>query len=289
MFSRCRSILLVFCPIVLAMVAMASESSPHPYLALGDSVVFSFINDAGFEYVNPENFVGFPDYVALGLRLKAFDAGCPGETTGSFLLATAPDNGCRFFRSIAPLHVAYSLTQSRFALDFLNDHPDTRLVSIMLGTNDIFLLQNKCAGNQMCIENGLPQVLAQIASNMETILAEIRSTGYKRIIVVVNYYSLDYTDPFGTEVATLLNQALATAAQAGGAVIADVFTAFKIAAANSFANGVTCKAGLLNASPEHATTQNPFPCDVHPSQSGHKLIAQAVEAAYAAAIGEKGD
>lgn len=284
MFSRFRTILLVFCPVVLAMVARASETSPHPYLALGDSVVFAFIDQAGFEYVNPENFVGFPDYVALGLRLKAFDAGCPGESTGSFLSATAPDNGCRLFRSLAPLHVAYSSTQSSFALDFLAKHRDTRLVSIMLGANDVFLLQNACAGNPTCIENGLPQVLAQIASNIGTILGEIRSTGYKGIIVVANYYSLDYTDVFGTEVATLLNQALASAAQAGGAVIADVFTAFQIAAANPFASGVPCKAGLLNASP-----QNQFTCDVHPSQSGHKLIAQAVEAAYAAAIGEKGD
>ena len=86
---------------------------------------------------------------------------------------------------------------------------------------------------------------------------------------------------FGTEVTTLLNQALASAAQAGGAVIADVFTAFQIAAENPFASGMTCKAGLLNASP-----QNQFTCDVHPSQSGHKLIAQAVDAA---AIGKKGD
>ena len=289
MFSRVRTILLVFCFVVLGIAAMASESSPRPYLALGDSVVFAFINDAGFEYVNPENFVGFPDYVGLGLRLRTFDAGCPGETTGSFLSATAPDNGCRQFRSLAPLHVAYGSTQASFALNFLAKHRDTRLVSIMLGANDFFLLQSACAGDPTCIGNGLPQVLAQIASNMETILGEIRGTGYKGIVVVANYYSLDYTNVFGTEVTTLLNQALATAAQAGGAVVADVFTAFQIAAANPFAGGVTCKAGLLNASPENASPQNPLPCDVHPSQSGHKLIAQAVEAAYAAAIREKGE
>ena len=154
----------------------------------------------------------------------------------------------------------------------------------MLGANDVLLLENFCADNPTCIENGLPQVLAQIASNIETILGGIRSTGYRGIIVVANYYSLDYTDVFGTEVTTLLNQALASAAQAGGAVIADVFTAFQIAAANPFASGVTCMAGLLNVSP-----QNQSLCDVHPSQSGHKLIAKAVQAAYAAAIGEKGD
>lgn len=50
----------------------------------------------------------------------------------------------------------------------------------------LFLLQNACAGNQMCIENGLSQVLAQIASKMGTILGKIRSTGYKGIIVMAN-------------------------------------------------------------------------------------------------------
>jgi hypothetical protein len=51
--------------------------------------------------------------------------------------------------------------------------------------------------------------------------------------------------------------------------VADLFTAFRTAA--SLFTGKTCNAGLLNASP-----QNQFLCDVHPSQSGHRLIAQAI-------------
>ena len=65
-------------------------------------------------------------------------------------------------------------------------------------------------------------------------------------------------------------------------VVADVFTAFQTAASNPFAAGNTCKAGLLNAA-----AVNEFTCDVHPSQSGQKLIAGAVEAAYAAAIRDR--
>ena len=280
MVPRVRTFLLILCLLVTgASAAMPSESSPRPYLALGDSVVFGFITQAGFEYVNPTNFIGFPDYVGRDLMLNDVNAACPGETTASFLSATAPDLGCRAFRSQAPLHVSYGSTQSSFALSFLAKHKRTRLVTIMLGANDLFLLEEACAGDQTCITNGLPQVLATISANMATILGEIRASGYKGLIVVENYYSLDYSDAAGTTLMQLLNQAVSAPAASFGAVVADVFSAFEIAATNPFAGGNTCKAGLLNASP-----QNQFLCDVHPSQSGQRLIARAVEAAFTAAL-----
>jgi len=280
MVRRFRTVLLVVCLLVVAAsAAMPRESSSRPYLALGDSVVFGFINNAGFEYVNSANFIGFPDYASRTLRLTDFNAACPGETSGGFLSAAAPDNGCQFFRSLAPLHVAYSGTQSSYALAFLATHRQTRLVTIMLGANDVELLQTACAGDPTCIANGLPQVLAAVSQNMATILGEIRGTGYKGVIIVENYYSLDYTNPTTTETTVLLNQAVGAPTATFGAAVADVFSAFQLAASNPLAGGNTCKAGLLNAS-----AANPFICDTHPSQSGQQLIAQVVESAYAAAI-----
>src|SRR5437763_4505921 len=84
--------------------ALFSADGAHarPYLALGDSITFGFITNAGFEYVNPENFVGFPDYAGQSLKFGTSNASCPGETSGSFLSSTAPDDGCRFYRSQAP-------------------------------------------------------------------------------------------------------------------------------------------------------------------------------------------
>lgn len=275
-----RTFLLVVCLVVVAATAaMPSESSPRPYLALGDSVVFGFINNAGFEYVNPANFIGFPDYAARALKLTDFNAACPGETSGSFLSTSAPDNGCSLFRSQVPLHVPYSGTQSSFALAFLATHRQTRLVTVMLGANDVELLETVCAGDPTCVANGLPQVLAAVTQNIATILGQIRGTGYKGVIIVENYYSLDYTNPATTETTVLLNQAVSAPAATFGAAVADVFSAFQLAASNPFAGGNTCKAGLLNAS-----AVNPFACDTHPSQSGQQLIAQAVDSAYAAAI-----
>jgi lysophospholipase L1-like esterase len=260
-----------------SVVLFAAEVARRPYLALGDSVSFGFISNAGFEYVNPENFVGFPDYVGQALKFDSSNAACPGETSGSFLSSTAPDDGCRFYRSQAPLHVSYHSTQLDFAISFLKSHPNTKLVSVGLGANDVLLLRAQCAGDPTCISLELPQVLAAVETNLATILGDLRAAGYKGIIVVVNYYSVDYSDVNGTAITAALNQALATAASAqAGTVVADVFSAFQAIAGT--AGGHTCNVGLLNASP-----QDQFVCDIHPSQSGQKLIARRVEQTYVAA------
>lgn len=258
--------------------APAVANDNQPYLALGDSVVFGYITKAGFEYANPHNFVGYPDYVSQALRFSTTNASCPGEATGGFISATGADNGCRPFRANFPLHVPYTGTQLQFATTFLAAHRNTRLVSIGLGANDAFILETACGGDPTCIASGLPQVLATISANMRTILDAIRATHFHGVLMIVNYYSLDYSDPAATGLTQLLNQAITASAGADHAVVADAFDAFKSAASTPFAGGNTCKAGLLNASPP-----NQFLCDVHPSQSGQQLLAHTVENTYAAA------
>lgn len=39
----------------------AAEEGPA-YLALGDSVAFGYIAQAGFEYLNADNFIGYPAF-----------------------------------------------------------------------------------------------------------------------------------------------------------------------------------------------------------------------------------
>jgi lysophospholipase L1-like esterase len=249
-------------------------------LALGDSVVFGFITQAGFEYGNPNNFIGYPDYVGRSLRLNTTNASCPGEATGRFILLTSlDDNGCQGFRSHFPLHVSYSTSQLDFATSFLAAHHNTRLVTIGLGANDLFILQKACLGVLSCIQAGLPAVLASIGANMHTILHALRTAHFHGVLMVVNYYSLDYSDNVGTGLTMALNKAITDPAAADKAVVADEFTAFMKASAG--AGGNTCMAGLLNASP-----QNQLVCDVHPSQSGQQLLATTVENAYEAAISD---
>ena len=140
----------------------------------------------------------------------------------------------------------------------------------------MLLLRTQCADDPTCSALELPQVLAAVETNLVTILSSLRAAGFKGIIVVVNYYSVDYSDTNETTITAALNQTLAAASAQAGSVVADVFTALQAAAGP--AGGHTCNVGLLNASP-----QNQFACDIHPSQSGQKLIARAVEQTYLAA------
>jgi len=258
----------------------AAAKNRDAALVLGDSVAFAFIDSAGHEYINPDNFLGFADDIENTLGIGAVDAGCPGETTSSFLSPTGADNGCRAFRANFPLHVAYGGTQLEFAEMYLERHRDVRLVTITLGANDGFLLEAGCTSQPdpaACIRAGVPALLATAQGNMQTILADLRATGFGGAIVITNYYSLDYSDAAGTGLTALLNAALEAPAAAYGAVVADVFTAFKIVAAAPTFGGKTCNTGLLNAS-----VHDQLLCDVHPSQSGHRLIAQTITRAFRA-------
>jgi lysophospholipase L1-like esterase len=251
-----------------------ADDSRGTMLSLGDSVVFGFITQDGPAYVNADNFIGYPEIVGNALRLDAANPSCPGETTAGFLSLTGADNGCRPFRARFPLHESYSSTQLDFALAYLGANKrKTRLVTLSLGANDGFLVIAACNNNPTCIQANLPAALGAVFANLNTILSNLRATGFKGVLMVVNYYSTDYSDPAGTALTLALNQALAAAAAANGAAVADAFTAFQQAAA--VAGGKTCFAGLLNANPA-----NQLACDVHPSITGQRLLAKTVQAAY---------
>ncbi len=260
----------------LCIGGIAAAQDRREALILGDSIPFSYIASVGYEYfyTNPENFIGFPDDLSRRYHLDVVNAACPGETTGSFLLSTAPDYGCRAYRNLYPLHADYKSTQLEFATAYLKSHREVRLVTIMLGANDGFLLEAACASNpnpEQCILDGAPALLATVAGNIETTLAHLRATGYAGAIVLMNYYSLDYSDAAGTALTADLDAAIAAPADAYGAVVADVFTAFKTVASNPAFGGKTCNTGLLNPD-----VYNPFVCNDHPAQTGHRLIAKTI-------------
>jgi lysophospholipase L1-like esterase len=254
-------------------------------LVLGDSIAFGYIaavGSVGYFYTRPENFIGFANDLGDRLHLDAVNASCPGATTGSFLSLTAPDNGCKGYRELYPLHVDYQSTQLEFATRYLKSHRDVRLVTITLGANDGLLLEISCAEIpkstpatvEACIEAGAPAVFAKVAENIATILADLRATGYGGVIVLTNYYSTDYSDstqPGITELTAALNNAIAAPAQVYGAVVADVFTVFHTIASDPAFGGQTCKTGLLN--PDLYT---PNACNEHPALTGHRLIARTI-------------
>jgi hypothetical protein len=122
-----------------------------------------------------------------------------------------------------------------------------------------------------CIAAGAPAVLASIAQNVATILADLRATGYSGAIVVTNYYSLDYSDAAATALTADVNAAIAAPASAYGAVVADLFTAFNAVASKPAFGGKTCNTGLLNPN-----VSSQFVCDDHPAHTGHRLIAKTI-------------
>ena len=278
------SVVLLVSGLVGPLTPTLGDSHPGPapsasdYLALGDSVTFGYRESANLptpDYSDASTFVGYPEDVAAGLGLNVANAACPGETSTSLIEPNVLSNGCENspgggpgYRTLYPLHVSYSGTQLQYALRFLRTHPHTELVSLMIGANDGFLCEATTADH--CATE-LPAVLKQVSSNVADILWSIRHLArYHRQIVIVNYYSLDYSNPTDNAGSEALNQAVDSAAQPFDVRIADGFSAFQNAAVQS--SGDTCNAGLLT----QLTTGG---CGIHPSVAGQALLALAVEKA----------
>ena len=248
------------------------------YLALGDSVTFGYEEQQVAptpNYLDASSFFGYPELVGSGLHLNAVNAACPGETSSSFIDASAHSNGCEnspvpggpAYRAMFPLHVSYSGSQLAFALGYLKKHRDVRLVSLMIGANDGLVCQETTADH--CASE-LGTVVATVSNNVKTILSTIRNKAhYRGQLAIVNYY--DTAQGLSTEI-SLLNQTIDTAAAPFHVVIADGFGEFAAAAAHS--GGNTCNAGLLTQLVGAGT-----PCGIHASYSGQSLLAQAVEQA----------
>jgi lysophospholipase L1-like esterase len=255
--------------------APSSSSAPDAgvYLALGDSVPFGFRGGATAEYQDADNFVGYPELVGEELGLEVVNASCPGETTASFLDTKAQSNGCDNsldsgfgYRTAYPLHVLYeSVDQSQldFAVHTLTGNEDVELVTLQIGANDAFICQRTTPSR--CSDPADIQAVTQsVQANLGQILSTLRGEGgYGGQIVVVTYYALDYDDAF-TAATRVLDDGIAQVAEANGADVADGYVAFEPRASQS--GGDSVAAGLV------------LPNDVHPSEDGQELLADAVTA-----------
>jgi len=209
---------------LLGALPASATSEGHGYLALGDSVAFG--TDPNRDPTVASNQVGYPDYVASALNVEEVNSSCPGEATGGFISLTGLDNVCRPYRFFfkLPLHVSYSGTQLAFAVSYLRANPRTRLVTIDLGANDFFALEDDiCHFVPSCIAAGTPGILADMQANLETIFKDLRGTGYSGLIVALTYYSLTYPDTSGAQ---LLNGPMIAAAAKYGVLIADGIAPF---------------------------------------------------------------
>jgi lysophospholipase L1-like esterase len=266
--------------------------SGAPYLALGDSVPFGYKESTAIpkpNYHKPKTLLSWPQDVASALGLKLTNASCPGETTASLINVKAQSNGCENtpaaagkgkkpvpggYRTLYPLHAKYAnakQSQLAFAEAFLNKHPTTRLVTLMVGANDGFICEETTADT--CVSE-IGAVQKTVTKNVSTILKGLRVKGhYNGQIVISNYYSTNYTSLLGTAGSEEINAALTSAAKKYDAKIANTFAAFKTAAATH--KGDTCGAGLLTNL--KVASGAPQSCGVHLSPAGAAVLAGAVE------------
>jgi lysophospholipase L1-like esterase len=257
--------------------AGAASAANERYLAIGDSVTFGYQEPTVQpkpNYAKPATFQGFPEHMGAALRLRVANAACPGETSSSLIDPRAPSNGCESspgapkvgYRRAFPLHVSYTGSQLAYAVGFLKSHRGTRLVSLMIGANDLFLCQSTTS--DACASE-FKAALAKITKNVRHIVSAIRNkAGYRGQLVIVHYFSLDYTSAFGNGVVRALNDAQDAGAKGFGFDVANGFGEFRRGSAKS--GGSPCRAGLL-------TQLKGGGCGVHPSYAGQGLLAQAVE------------
>lgn len=249
-----------------------SESAAPTYLALGDSVPFGYRGGATEDFPDADNFVGYPELVAEELGFDLLNASCPGETSRSFQDTTAQSNGCENtlngpdgYRTAYPLHVEYDgpdQSQLDYAKEVLEDG-DVDLVTLQIGANDAFLCQQTTASGCSTAED-LQQVGRTVQDHLDQILLALRNdAGYNGQIVVVTYYALNYSDPTALAIQALDN-GIAQIAGRYAADIADGYAAFEPAA--DAAGGDSVAAGLV------------LPNDVHPTEQGQQLLADAVTA-----------
>jgi lysophospholipase L1-like esterase len=268
--------------------AVASGPSGD-YLALGDSVAFGYrppqVTPTA-DYADAANFKSYADDLAADEGLALTNASCPGETTGSFINASAQSNGCEnvvgtpsatnlAYRNIAPLHVDYQGSQLAYAVSFLQSHPDTKLVTMTLGANDAFVCEETTADG--CTSPAeLEQTLTTISTNLATIYTALRTQGgYTGPIVALGYYSTSpYTDATAIAGSDALNAAITQPTVAAGGIMADGLGAFKTAS-TPFGTD-PCAAGLLIPLPGGT-------CNVHPTARGHQILADAFTSALSGA------
>ena len=107
-----------------------------------------------------------------------------------------------------PLHVSYRGSQLSFAVHYLQQHPDTRLVTLGIGANDLFRCQEVTADH--CGGSDLGPTMAEVTSNLDIILGALRNQAhYQHTLVVLTYYAEKYDDPASITPIEALNAAIA--------------------------------------------------------------------------------
>lgn len=247
------------------------------YLALGASYAFGYqearINaELAAGTYNPASFTtGYVDDFAQALaadesHLQTVNYSCPGETTQSFIAG-----GCEFHTHGLPLHNDYPATASQLstAVTFLSSSPH-RVHIITIGLTELsgnalgHLYFGTCNRDATCTAAAFPAFLAQIRAGSDQILTALHAASpASRIIVLQVFDPYMLAIPISIPLWQQMNGVLASVAVAHQAVLADGVTPFT-------------PANLCTLTPVCIPPLN----DIHPTDQGYQVLAQALWTAY---------
>lgn len=247
------------------------------YLALGDSEAFGFQlakfqQELATQSYDPASFnTGYVDDFAAMLRtirprIETVNFSCPGETT-----ATLIGGNCSFHNASRPLamHNDYPIgtPQLAAALSFLREHPGTvSPITIDIGSNDVqHLFLNICNKDVACTQAGLPGVLAQVRTNVDSTLNALHEASPSSEIILLTvenpYVVVPGLGDVSAQVVQALNATLTSVASAHDVRVADGYTPLSTPA-EICALTFMCAQG-----------------DIHPNDAGYAVLARAVWAA----------
>lgn len=247
------------------------------YLGLGASYAFGYqkakINaELAAGTYDPASFnTGYVDDFAQALagdesHIQTVNYSCPGETTQSFIAG-----GCEFHTLGLRLHNDYPAAASQLstAVTFLSSHPH-RVRVITIGLTELSgnalgqLYFGTCKQDVACTTAAFPAFLAQIRAGSDQILTALHAASpASRIIVLQVFDPYMLAIPISIPLWQQMNTVLASVAAAHEAVLADGVTPFT-------------PANLCTLTPVCTPPLN----DIHPTDQGYQVLAQALWTAY---------
>lgn len=255
----------------LAGTGSAEADDPVAYLALGDSYGAGYQPRAGDDLAGGYAGPVLDAFATLAPGARLTNLSCGGETIESYR------DGGRF--------CDYAGSQREAALAFLAEHPETRLVTISLGGNNVQTCVSRSgAVDFTCLQDGMGTIRAE----MPRLLAELRAAAPRAQIVVTNYPDVFLaawlTGPAGQDLARLsvnlidnLNSIYDGAATSAGVDLADVSDAF---GTSDFTMVEDPTYGQIpaNVAAVCSLTWMCLERDIHPNDEGYALIASVVSA-----------
>lgn len=249
----------------------AATDEPVAYLALGDSYGAGYQPGSGADLEGGYAGPVLDAVAALAPGAQLTNLSCGGETVESYR------DGGRF--------CSYEGSQREAALAFLTEHPETRLVTLSLGGNNVqTCVSGSGSVDLACVQQGL----ATIRTELPGLLAELRAAAPEAQIVVTNYPDVFLaawlTGPSGQDLARLsltlvdaLNGIYDASATAAGVDFADVSDAFRTSdftmVDDPTFGEIPANVAMICSMTWMCTQQ-----DIHANDEGYALIASVVAA-----------